>query len=149
MLALLGIEQRRIERLPGVRRVRGDVGEDASRHVGHILELHAAQVDPGFVLELVHHRVVQSLLVGEVPVDGAFVDACPFGHGPDREPVPVPHRRAVQELGPGGDDALPGLGGPLAPQVLSYERRAAAGAVGCAPSVVATAVMDSSRSTTS
>ena len=116
VLALLGIEQRRIERLPGVRRVRGDVGEDAGGHVGHILELHAAQVDPGFVLELVHHRVVQPLLVGEVPVDGAFVDACPFGHGPDGEPVPVPHRRTVQELGAGGDDAGPCLGGPPAPQ---------------------------------
>ena len=52
------------------------MGENAGGHVGHIVELHAAQVDAGFLLELVHHRVAQPLLVGEVAVDGAFVDAC-------------------------------------------------------------------------
>ena len=61
------------------------MSENACRHVGHVLELHAAQVDPGFVLELMHDRIVQSLLVGEVAVDGALVDAGPFGHRPDRE----------------------------------------------------------------
>ena len=116
MLALLGVEERRVERLACIGRIGGDVGENAGRHVGHVLELHAAQVDPRLFLELVHHRVAQALLVDEVAVDGAFVDPRLLGHGPDGQPVPVPHRRAVQELGPGGDDACPGLGGPLAPQ---------------------------------
>ena len=116
VLAPLGVEQRRIQRLPGVGRVGGDVGEDAGSHVGHVLELHAAQVDPRFLLELVHHRVAEALLVDEVAVDRALVDPRLLSDGADGQAVPVLYRRAVQQLGPGGDDARPGLGRPLAPQ---------------------------------
>ena len=89
MLALLRVEQRRIERLAGVGRIGGDVGENARRDVGDVLEPHVAQIDSRFLLELVHHRVAQALFVDEVAVDGALVDPRLLRHGADGEPVPV------------------------------------------------------------
>ncbi len=90
--------------------------EDLRRHRGDVLELHAGQLDAGLLLVPVHHRISQASLTPEVAVDGPLVDAGPFGHGPDGQPLPVPDRRPVQELGAGDDDPLPRLRGPLATQ---------------------------------
>ena len=61
---------------------------------------------PGFLLEALHHRVAQRALVGEVAVHGALVHAGPLGDRADRERAPVTDRRAAQQLGARGDDAL-------------------------------------------
>ena len=107
------------------------MGEDACRHVGHILELHAAQVDPRFVLELVHHRVVQSLLVDEVPVDGAFVDAGLSATARMVSPCQSRTDEPCRSSDPAAMMRARVSAARWRRKVLSYDRRAAAGAVGC------------------
>ena len=116
MLAALRIEQGRIERLARVGRERGDVLEDAGRHLGHVLELHAVEVDPGLLLQPVHHCVVEALLVGEVAVDGALVDAGLLGHRPDGQPCQSRTDEPWSSSDPAAMMRCPRLGGPLAPQ---------------------------------
>ncbi|HXY26915.1 MAG TPA: hypothetical protein VEH82_01370 [Acidimicrobiales bacterium] len=72
--------------------------EDPARHVRHVLEAHAAQLDPSLLLQALHDGVTQRLLVPEVPVDGALVHAGPLGHGAHGQRVPVAHRRAAEQL---------------------------------------------------
>ena len=75
LLATLRFHECRIEWRTCVRRERGDVFEDAGRHVRHVLEPHALELNPASSSNSVHHCVVEALLVAEVPVDGALVDA--------------------------------------------------------------------------
>lgn len=51
----------------------------------------------------------------KVAVDGAFADACGFGNGPKGEFVPFRCGEATCQFGAGGDDALAGRRGLLAP----------------------------------
>ena len=65
---------------------------------------------------------MQLALGGEVSVDGSFVQIGVFGYRPDRQLPPVPDGQIVDQLGPGRNDALPGLGDALATQGESYRR---------------------------
>ena len=98
-LAEVRIGERRIERWLRSQRVRGDVGEDAGCDVGDVLESHSLEVDPGLLLQPVHHRVPEAPLVPEVAVDRALVDACLLGDAADRERAPVPDGGAVGATG--------------------------------------------------
>ena len=113
-LAVLGVDQGRLERRAGLPRVLGDMLEDLGRDRGDVLELHARQFDTGLLLVAVHHRIAESSLAPEITVDGPLVDLGPFGHGPDGQLLPVADRRAVEELGAGEQDPLTRLGRPFA-----------------------------------
>ena len=86
----------------------------------------------------------RSIALGrEVPVDRSFGDAGTFGGGAHGERRPVPRGEAVEQLGAGGEDAFPGLGGALATdgavvlaarlRGVGHPERATARGVGASP----------------
>jgi hypothetical protein len=115
-LTLRSLGQRRIGRGTRRARIRRDVLEDPGGDVGDALEPHAREVDPGLLLETAHDRVAQRPLVREVPVHRALVHAGALGHRTERQGAPVVDRRAVQEVGAGGEDSLARLRRLLAAQ---------------------------------
>ena len=64
--------------------------EDPCCDISDVVELHLRQVDPGFHLVAVDHRIAQLALVPEVPVDRPFVDSGELCDSPDRQSLPIP-----------------------------------------------------------
>ena len=96
------------------RRAGGEVLErpqDLRRHLADRREVDRLVVDPGLVVQPLHHGVAQVPLGGEVPVHGALADPRPLGDRPDGQLAPAPRGRLVRQRGSGGDDPLAGLGG--------------------------------------
>lgn len=116
VLAAVRLQERRVERPARLERVGRDVPEDAGRDVRHVLQAHPRQVDARRLLHAVHHCVTEPLLVHEVPVDRALVDAGPFGHGADGQRAPVPDGRTPEHVRARLDDALARLRRPPPPQ---------------------------------
>ena len=127
-LALVRGGHCRISRRAGLDGELGHVLEDPRRHVLHLVEAQAVELDAGVVLHAVHDRVSQLALVREVAVHGALGHPCPLGHGPRGQRPPVPDREPVEQLGAGGHDALAGRGGLLSADraVVATARRVSA-----------------------
>ena len=114
-LALAGRGEGGVELGLRLTRVRRDGGDDPRRHVRHVVELQAVEVDAGLLLEAAHHRVAQPPLVGEVPIHGPLVDAGALGHRPHRDPTPLADGRVLEQVATRHDDPLARLRRPLAP----------------------------------
>ena len=73
--------------------------------------------------------LAQPALVPEVAIDRPFVDSGALGDGPDRQSLPIPDGRLVQQLGASGDDPLTRFGGflPAERPVVGPARRKRSG----------------------
>ncbi len=113
--ALVDRRERGVGRGAGRDGERRQVGEQVGDDPGEPVEREPVERVAGLVLEAAHHRLVQLALVREVPVDRALVDPRPLGDGPDGQLAPVPPVEAVDQVGPGDEDALARVRGLLAP----------------------------------